>query len=142
MKKSIKFFLLNTFISACIGLIVGFIIVAALGLKTDISNYLWASAFIGAIIGTSAKLSVLLLRRYATKKPLVGYTLMFFVSGMLTLLFSYHQDFTTKIIILAVVQPLALLAMYCNIHYFYRLNDGLKRKQEELKQNLASKQDS
>jgi len=135
MLKTIQIFLLNIVMFACIGVIVGGIVILPQGIETNLFTLLITSAFIGVIIGMLTKFSVLLLHRYFQKRLWVSYSLMLLIAGGLTLLFSYSQDFKTKLIILAIVEPLALLTMFFNRRYVHRLNDGLKRKQATLGQN-------
>jgi hypothetical protein len=134
MNRSIRSFLANLAISACIGLTVGVVVLYPRGLATSPAHLLLASAAIGVIIGTLARATVLLFFRYTGKNLFVGYSLLFLITGSLTLAAAYPLEWTAKLMMLAVVQPLALLTMYFNIRYFHRLNDGLKRKQASLAQ--------
>ena len=139
MLQTIQLFLLNIVMFACIGIIVGVAVILPQRIETNIFNLLITSAFIGVIIGMLTKFSILLLHRYFQKRLWISYSLMLLIAGGLTLLFSYSQDFNTKLIILAIVEPLALLTMFFNRRYVHRLNDGLKRKQAALEQISAHK---
>ena len=139
MLQTIQLFLLNIVMFACIGIIVGVAVILPQRIETNIFNLLITSAFIGVIIGMLTKFSILLLHRYFQKRLWISYSLILLIAGGLTLLFSYSQDFNTRLIILAIVEPLAFLTMFFNRRYVHRLNDGLKRKQAALEQISAHK---
>ena len=137
--QTLLIFLINTFIYACIGMLVGVAITFYRGLDAQLFSLLWRGALTGVVIGTITKSSVVLLHRTVKSSRWVLYGLMLLVAGGLTLATSYSLDLTTQLTMLAIVEPLALLTMYINIRYFQRLNAGLKRKQSTLAQKTAQK---
>ena len=137
--QTLLIFLINTFIYACIGMLVGVAITLYRGLDTQLFSLLWRGALTGVVIGTITKSSVVLLQRTIKSSRWVLYCLMLLVAGGLTLATSYSLDLTTQLTMLAIVEPLALFTMYINIRYFHRLNAGLKRKQSTLAQKAAQK---
>ena len=139
MLQSIQLFLINVLMFASIGLIVGVVIILPQRQEASQLFILLTSALIGVVIGMVTKTSVLLLNRYVKNSSLLSYGLMLLIAGGLTLLVSCSEDFKTKLIMLAIVEPLALLSMYFNKRYIQRLNEGLKRKQTELGQVSAPK---
>ncbi len=136
---TVLIFLINTFIYACIGMLVGVAITYYRGMDIQLFSLLWRGALTGVVIGTITKFSVVLLHRAIKSSRWVLYCLMLLIAGGLTLATSYSLDFTTQLTALAVVEPLALLTMYLNIRYFHQLNAGLKRKQSSLTQKAARK---
>ena len=139
MLQTILILLVNTFIYACIGMLVGVAITYYREMDTQLFSLLWRSALTGIVIGTITKSSIVLLHRTIKSSRWVLYCLMLLVAGGLTLATSYSLDLTTQLTMLAIVEPLAMLTMYLNIRYFHRLNDGLKRKQSTLIQKAARK---
>lgn len=139
MLQTVLILLINTFIYACIGMLVGVALTYYRGLDAQLFPLLWRGALTGIVIGTITKFSTGLLHRTIKSNRWLLYSLMLLVAGGLTLAVSYSLDFTTQLTALAVVEPLALFTMYLNIRYFHRLNDGLKRKQSTLTQKAARK---
>ena len=137
--QTLFIFLINTFIYACIGMLVGIAITYYRGLDTQLFSLLWQCALTGVVIGTITKFSVVLLHRTIKSNRWILYCLMLLIAGGLTLVTTYSLDHTTQLVTLAIVEPLALLTMYLNIRYFHRLNDGLKRKQSTLAQKSVRK---
>jgi len=139
MMQTVLIFLINTFIYACIGMLVGLAITYYRGLDSQLVSLLWRGALTGIVIGTITKFSVVLLHRTIKGSRWVIYGLMLLVVGGLTLATSYSLDLTTQLTMLAIVEPLALFTMYLNIRYFHQLNAGLKHKQSALTQKAARK---
>ena len=139
MMQTVLIFLINTFIYACIGMLVGFAITYYRGLDAQLLSLLWRGALTGVVIGTITNFSVVFLHRTTKSSRWVLYCLMLIVAGGLTLATSYSLDLTTQLTMLAIVEPLAMLTMYLNIRYFHQLNAGLKRKQSTLTQKAARK---
>lgn len=139
MLQTVLIFLINTFIYACIGMLVGVAITYYRGLDAQLLSLLWRGALTGIIIGTITKSSVVLLHRTIKSSRWLLYCLMLLIVGVLTLATSYSLDLATQLTMLAIVEPLALLTMYLNIRYFQQLNAGLKRKQSTLTQKATRK---
>lgn len=139
MSQNIKAFLINAIFSALIGLIVGLAtILLHVFQQETIVHLLLKGSFIGLIIGSVSKLSVIVLRHNLPKKPFRVYLIVFLFTGISTIISSYpfDQPFTYNVVIIAGAETLAMLATFIKLRYFIRLNAGLKRKQALFKQDI------
>lgn len=139
MSQIIKPLLLNTIYSGCIGLLVGIIAILPLQIDENPTKVLLISAFIGIMIGTASKLSVILLYRYTKGTLWMSCCMVLVVAGLITLAVAYPFDLINKVILLAIVEPSALVGMFINIVYSRSLNERLKCKQAALQHHISSK---
>lgn len=133
MHQAILSFLLNALLSAVIGLTVGL----ALQYTYPLENSLWylsTSILAGISIGTASKFSSGLIYHFGMQNIAWSYVFTFVITLVGCLFSSFDAPLTIKLTILAIAEPLALLAVFLNIRYALRLNDNLKRKQASLKQ--------
>jgi len=139
MLQTIMVLIVNTLIYAGIGMLVGVAIAYCQAMEGQLLYLLWRGALTGIVIGTVAKLSVVMLHRMRKGSMWSHYGLMLLIAGGLTLATSISLNIATQLAILSIVEPLAVLTMYLNIRYSERLNAGLKRKQSALVQKSAAK---
>ena len=137
MLQTIMVLIVNTLIYAGIGMLVGVAIAYFQAMEGQLLYLLWRGALTGIVIGTVTKSSVVLLHRKRNSSMWSLYGLMLLIAGGLTLVTSFSLNMATKLAVLSIVEPLALLTMFLNIRYSERLNAGLKRKQSALGQKAA-----
>lgn len=133
MRHNIIVSLLNALVAAFIGLLVGIVLMFIYPIENPL-QHLAINSLLGIMIGTVARLSSILMYHFGSQHLYWGYILTFLITLIGCTLASLGQPLNTTLIVLAIAEPLALLAAFFNITYAHRLNDGLKRKQALLKQ--------
>jgi len=133
MRQTIIASLLNILYAAFIGLLIGIILMFVYTIENPL-RHLATSSLIGIMIGTTTKISAILMYQYGSKKLYWSYILTFIITLIGSILASLGRPFTTTLIVLAIAEPLALLITFMNVKNICHLNDDLKRKQALFKQ--------
>ncbi|HWR06693.1 hypothetical protein [Sporomusa sp.] len=134
MRQTIIASLLNMLCAAFIGLLVGIALMFVYTVENPL-RYLATSSLIGIIIGTTTKISAILMHQYGSQKLYWSYILTFIITLIGSILASLGEPLTTTLIVLLIAEPLSLLITFMNVKNICHLNNGLKRKQALFKQS-------
>jgi hypothetical protein len=137
MLKRFLAFTANAALSACIGSLVGLLLITLpVSPIESKACLLFTSTGIGLIIGVASRFSSCIVYQYGLESPLWSYALTFVITltGCTAASPFFDPSFSKLLLSIIIAEPLALMTAYINMRYAARLNDSLKRKQAKLKQ--------